>query len=111
MKKLLIVLLLLPVFAFTQAISPVTVKDFKTAFGKWTGILTYLDYSSGKPYIMPANISVTINQQNARQLIFAIEYPNEPKANGNDTLSIAMMTEKLIDGNMVVSKTKSQKAA
>ncbi len=106
MKKLLIVLLLLPVFAFTQTISPVTVKDFKPAFGKWKGSLTYLDYSSGKPYTMPANVTISKNGNNTHQLILAFAYPDEPKANGNDTLLISDDGLQ-IDGAIIVSKTKN----
>ena len=63
-------------------VQPVSVKDFKPAFGKWKGTLTYLDYTSGKPYTMPCNIKVSKDGSNAQQLILAFEYPNEPKANG-----------------------------
>jgi hypothetical protein len=106
MKKLLIVLLLLPLFASAQTISPVTVKDFKPAFGKWEGSLTYLDYSSGKPYTMPANITVSKNKDNKQQLVLAFEYPDEPKANGNDTLVISDDGLQ-IDGAVIVSQTKN----
>jgi hypothetical protein len=106
MKKLLIVLLLLPVFAFTQTIKPFTAKDFKPAFGKWEGSLTYLDYSSGKPYTMPANITVSKNKDNKQQIVLAFEYPNEPKANGNDTLVISDDGLQ-IDGAIIVSKIKN----
>jgi hypothetical protein len=106
MKKLLIALLLLPVFAFTQTISPVTTKDFKPAFGKWEGSLTYLDYSSGKPYTMPANITVSKTKDNKQQLVLAFEYPDEPKANGNDTLVISDDGLQ-IDGAAIVSQTKN----
>jgi hypothetical protein len=106
MKKLLIALLLLPFFAFTQTISPVIIKDFKPAFGKWTGSLTYLDYSSGKPYTMPANVTISKGSDNKQQLLLAFEYPDEPKANGNDTLVIS--DDGLnIDGATVVAKTKN----
>ena len=106
MKKLLIVLLLLPLFAFTQTISPVTVKDFKPAFGKWKGSLTYLDYSSGKPYTMPANVTINKDGNNVHQLILAFAYPDEPKANGNDTLVISNDGLQ-VDGAIVVSKKKN----
>jgi hypothetical protein len=96
--------LFIPGFIFTTTVS---VKDFKPAFGKWEGSLTYLDYSSGKPYTMPANITVSANPQNGRQLILAFEYPNEPKANGNDTLIISG-DGTMLNGAMVVSKQKSK---
>jgi hypothetical protein len=83
----------------------VTPKDFKPAFGEWKGTLTYLDYKSGKPYTMPANITISKDASNERQLVFRFEYPNEPKANGNDTLVISDDGSK-IDGADVVSKTR-----
>jgi hypothetical protein len=92
--------------ALQVLVQPVSVKDFKPAFGKWTGTLTYLDYTSGKPYSMPANITITKDEKNAQQLILFIEYPNEPKANGNDTLVISK-DGTLLDVASVVSKEKS----
>ena len=87
----------------TYLIQPVTVKDFEPAFGRWSGTLTYLDYTSGKPYEMPANMQISINKANPQQLVFSIEYPNEPKANGNDTLVISA-DGTMLDGATVVSK-------
>jgi molybdopterin/thiamine biosynthesis adenylyltransferase len=86
-------------------IQPVSVKDFEPAFGKWTGTLTYLDYTSGKPYTMPASMNISVDKSNTQQLVFSIEYPNEPKANGNDTLVISA-DGTLLDGASVVSKKK-----
>jgi hypothetical protein len=110
MNKLFITLLLLPVLAFAQTTTHVIVKDFKPAFGKWKGSLTYLDYSSGKPYTMPANVIISKNGNNTQQLILAFAYPDEPKANGNDTLVISDDGLQ-IDGSMVVSKKKNSDGA
>ena len=33
-------------------------KDFEKLSGTWQGTLTYLDYSSGKPYTMPADVEI-----------------------------------------------------
>jgi hypothetical protein len=87
-------------FAFATSVS---VKDFKPAYGKWTGTITYLDYTSGKPFAMPANVKISKNNKDAQQLIFAFEYPQEPKANGNDTLVISQ-DGMMIDDTKVVSK-------
>lgn len=87
-------------------IDPVaSVKDFKPAFGKWKGTLTYLDYTSGKPYTMPCNITVAADKTNTKQLVYIYEYPDEPKANGNDTLVVSE-DGKNINGYNVVSKSK-----
>ncbi|MEO7394318.1 MAG: hypothetical protein ABIU11_05200 [Chitinophagaceae bacterium] len=108
MNKLYIAILIVAGFAFTQLSPVVSVKDFKYAFGKWKGTLTYLDYSSGKPYTMPANITIGRDNTNDRQLILAFVYPDEPKANGNDTLVISKDGLQ-INGAAVVSKKKNSK--
>ena len=95
---------LLTVFAFAITAS-VSVKDFKPAYGKWTGTITYLDYTSGKPFSMPANVAIVKNKKDANQLILAFEYPKEPKANGNDTLTISS-DGSMIDDTKVVSKVE-----
>jgi hypothetical protein len=59
-------------FAFAASIS---VKDFKPSYGKWTGAITYLDYTSGKRFTMPAKVTISKNKKDAKQLIFAFEYP------------------------------------
>ena len=106
MNKLFITILITAGLAFTQLSPVVSVKDFKPAFGKLKGTLTYLDYSSGKPYTMPANITISRDNNNEQQLILAIVYPDEPKANGNDTLVISNNGLQ-IDGAFVVSKKKT----
>ena len=108
MSKLFISLFIAPGFAFILAVPAVSVKDFKPAFGKWKGTLTYLDYSSGKPYTMPANIIIRKDKKNDHRLILSFEYPNEPKANGNDTLVVSNDGLQ-IDGAMITSKEKSAK--
>ena len=89
----------------TVLTTSVSVKDFKPAYGKWTGTITYLDYTSGKPFTMPANVTIGKNKKDAKELIFAFEYPNEPKANGNDTLIISS-DGMMIDDEKVVSKAE-----
>ena len=59
--------------------------DLKSLSGCWEGNLTYLDYSSGKPYSMPAVIMVK-PIAGTDDLSVSNIYPNEPKANSTDTL-------------------------
>ena len=92
--------LLFPVF-FAVSVS---VKDFKPAFGKWKGTLTYLDYTSGKPYTMSCNITVSPVNATPLQLVIAYEYPDEPKANGNDTLVISRDGKMIDDGTVIVKE-------
>ena len=107
MNKLFIAILIASGFAFIQFSPVVSVKDFKPAFGKLKGSLTYLDYSSGRPYTMPANIIISRDNTNDHRLIFAFEYPDEPKASGNDTLIISNDGLQ-VDGAAVISKKKNR---
>lgn len=76
----------------------VRTNDFANVSGAWKGSLTYLDDSSGKPFTTPANVNLRV--AGGRQVILAYEYPNEPKANGNDTLLVGK-DGLLIDGAKV----------
>jgi hypothetical protein len=89
-------------------VTSITVKDFKPAFGNWKGTITYKDYTSGKAFTMPANLIVAPGATNRFQLILFYEYPNEPKANGNDTMSFSVDGQQL-NNETLVSKTKKGK--
>ena len=70
----------------SQTTKTINTTDFRQSLGAWTGSLTYLDYSSGKPFTMPANVTLMTGTD---AIILSFVYPKEPKANGNDTLRIA----------------------
>ena len=80
----------------------VSQDDFKVLLGKWTGNLTYIDYSSNEPYSMPANVNVS-EGKNENQFILENEYPNEPKANGKGKINLSKSGE-AINGSPVVSR-------
>ena len=65
------------------------INDFDKFYGSWTGSLTYLDYSSGKPYTMPAELKVK-RIHNTNQFTFSFKYPNESSANSLDTIIISL---------------------
>ena len=50
--------------------------------------LTYLDYSTNKPFTMPANVSVE-QGKNEFQVLLSITYPKEPNANSKDKIVIS----------------------
>src|SRR5690349_11202107 len=93
-------ILIISSLSFTQEANNVSVDDFTPVFGTWKGSLTYLDYSSGKPYTMPAEVTIAPLES---QVVFVYEYPNEPQANGNDTLKISN-NGTMLDNARVVSK-------
>ena len=79
-------------------------KDFQKISGNWKGSLTYLDYSSGKPYTMSADIDIKrINKTN--KFTFSNIYPNETSANSIDTIIIST-DGKYIDKELVKSRKK-----
>ena len=79
-----------------------TTSDATLLCGSWKGSLTYLDYTSGKPYTMPAN-AVIMLLPNTNHLLVQMIYPDEPKANSKDTLLVnAFRTT--IDGSAIVSR-------
>lgn len=87
LTKILIVLtFLIPTYNYSQSI--VTTDDLKTLLGEWTGTLTYIDYSSNKPFTMPANLIVKQGKNN-HQLLLNINYPKEPNANSKDKIKIS----------------------
>jgi hypothetical protein len=57
MKKSFLFLSLLMVLGFAKAQS-VKVKDLSRSVGSWEGKLTYVDYSTGNPFTMLANIKI-----------------------------------------------------
>jgi len=87
-----------------QAQSTVAPDDVKTLIGEWIGSLTYIDYSSGKPYTMPANVSVS-QGKNEYQLVLFYSYPKEPKANNKEKIKISSDGSQL-NSHPVISKQK-----
>ncbi|MFZ4543755.1 MAG: hypothetical protein ACOYOA_06880 [Saprospiraceae bacterium] len=88
--------ILLPVFvclvfaipAFAQLNASLRANDLKPLLGIWRGNLTYLDYSSNKPYSMPADIKISQIGKSSNFILFNT-YPDEPQANSTDTIIIS----------------------
>lgn len=64
------------------------INDFMKVEGNWTGQLTYLDYSSGKPYTMSADIEIKRIPE-THTFLFVHTYPKEKSANKTDTVTIS----------------------
>ncbi len=87
---------------FAQTNTQSVLTHFKMLVGKWQGTLTYLDYSSGKPYTMPANINMEQIGNTSAFVVFHI-YPDEPSANTADTITI-YADKKRINNETIVAK-------
>lgn len=83
MKNFLVATLFIFFYRSSDAQS-IQIKELSSSVGYWKGKLTYLDYSSGKPYTMPANIKITLTDDKSGY-IMCYEYPDEPHANSKDT--------------------------
>jgi hypothetical protein len=83
MKKSFLFITLFLALGFANAQS-FQIKDLSNSVGIWEGKLTYLDYSSGKPYTMSANIKISLTE-NEKGYIMEYEYPDEPHENSIDT--------------------------
>lgn len=76
-------------FSFnTYAQHKITPDDLSSILGDWTGTLTYIDYSTNKPFTMPTNLNVKQGKNEHLFLLF-IKYPNEPNANSKDKIRIS----------------------
>ena len=107
-KILVLVLLSLNGYAQDTSKAPrvesIAPAELNGLLGEWTGTLTYIDYSSNKPYTMPANL--TVKQGNSeRQFLLFNTYPNEPKANSKGKVMISKNGNQL-DNKEVISKQK-----
>lgn len=92
-----------------QSNTKISLKDFEQLVGSWQGSLTYLDYSTGKPYTMSADIDIK-RLKKTNNFIFSNIYPKESSANSIDTVTLSKdrryigkefikSTKKLANGN------------
>lgn len=80
----------------------VTINDFTSLKGRWTGTLTYLDYSNNKSETIKANLDVVIKDSSIYEL--AIFYTDEPKKSGKDSYRILKNGTKIND-RLVIERT------
>ena len=81
----LFTLLFLIFFGATQAQDTVVADDLAPLLGEWKGSLTYVDYSSNKPYTMPANLTVKQGKSN-------IQMQN----NGSSVMNIRLKDKRIV---------------
>ncbi len=88
-------------FASTAQVS-ISNVDLQPIIGSWQGSLTYLDYTTNKPFTMPANIDIEqIGQSNT--FVFGNSFPEEPNANWTDTMVLSK-NGTMINDEIVKSK-------
>jgi hypothetical protein len=104
MKSIIITLVACFIIVFAQA-QNLKSTDFKLIEGNWVGTLTYLDYTSNKPFTMPANTTYLQSSTNPNLFFRSIGYSTEPHANQKDTAMINA-NGKLLDDYTVTAITK-----
>ncbi len=83
----------------------VKIKDLQTLAGvKWTGNLSYLDYQKNKLISISSNLIVTQSTEDKSSWIFEYQYPDEPKANIKETVTLTK-DGSFIDGEKVTERT------
>jgi hypothetical protein len=90
--------------SFSYSDSTITSKEFKNLIGCWKGSLTYLDYTTNKPFSMPANIIVK-DFTRSNIIVCSLIYPKEPSANSLDTISISK-DGRLLNNEAIKTKRK-----
>ena len=101
MRKLFLFLALVLAWGYSIGQS-FQIKDLSNSVGRWEGKLTYLDYSSGKPYTMLANINIDLTSDK-KGYVMGYEYPKEPQENSIDTTFII---DNLFDKEKIVEFKK-----
>lgn len=103
-NSVILVLLLVLNFSTTTLEAQNMFSDFAKTKGLWKGKLTYVDYTTGKPYTMNANITIEANE--SKTIIYVHnEYPQESNANSTDTVIFA---NQRIGKEKVISRNKSK---
>lgn len=84
----------------------VSSEDFQLLSGApWAGTLTYLDYRANKKVSIPSNLTVSPAPNDKQSWIFEYQYPDEPKANGKEGVTIGKDGQ-IINAETVTNRTK-----
>ena len=84
----------------------VTGKDLRPLTGaQWIGTLTYLDYRSNKKVSIPSTLTVAQSAGDKRSWVFDYKYPDEPKADGKETVTVSK-DGRAINDEAVTVRTK-----
>ncbi len=101
-RKFILLIVCVSCCSFLSTDTTITPTELKNLVGCWKGSITYLDYTTNKPFSMPANI--TVNDFGKSNIITAsLVYPDEPAANTLDTIFISE------DGRSLNSETITSK--
>jgi hypothetical protein len=110
MKDIITIILSVSIFLFTSiSLGQNTVQPeiFENTVGEWKGTLTYLDYQTQEPFIMPANLRIE-NGKNKYQFKLSLDYPKEPKANSTDKIKISKDGTKINKADVISNRKISE---
>lgn len=96
---------IISITAFSQHTPVLLPADLQAANGKWSGILTYLDYSSNKPVSIPATL--LISGKDSSCFVWEYDYPKEP-GHGSKTEYCIRNGGQYFNERKLVQKTKEE---
>jgi len=70
---------------------------------QWIGTLTYLDYRTNKRVSIASNLKVSQPKGDEMAWVFEYQYPDEPKANSQETVTISA-EGRMINGERVTER-------
>lgn len=83
----------------------VNTKDLqRLTRAQWAGTLTYSDYRTNKKVSIRSHLTVTQSAEDKLSWVFEYQYPDEPEADGKETVTISK-DGTIIRGETVVERT------
>jgi hypothetical protein len=113
LKHLLITLLLAASFVgtVTPGFAKIEATDLQGLTGaQWKGELTYLDYRKNTKTTIRSNLTVTQSAQDKLSYVFEFQYPDEPRADSKETITVGkdgltLGDEALVERILLADKT------
>lgn len=101
MKKIILFLGAVVIF-FSASSQTVSINDFKSITGTWSGVLTYLDYTSHTEETIPSTLTGKLKGTDSFEL--DIRFPGEKNKGGTDTYVLENMGT-MISGMKVIERS------
>jgi len=103
-SKISLFLFIIFITSTVSAQQSIASEDLNVLLGKWTGTLTYTNYSDGTPFSMPAELEVK-KGKNKYELALFTSYPKEPNANSKGTIKVSKDGTKVNKASIIAKKT------
>lgn len=104
--KIILIIILSAMFPGNTADDPAVKPEELMSFTAkhWKGTLSYLDYGKNTEVSIPAELNVIQSESDLNVFYFSYEFPDEPQANGIDTIIVSKNGRKI--NNETVTENK-----